>query len=724
MSIFNHFSHITLSSDQEAALTNLESFIGGEADVFLLKGYAGSGKTTIIKGLIGHLQSLGKQTMLMAPTGRAAKVIRDKTGAEAFTIHKSIYSYEDTEDLEEGDSFRIRYMLRNNLDIVNTIFIVDEASMVSDHYAEQEFFVFGSGHLLSDLMRFARIGQSIAGNKIIFVGDPCQLPPVQENKSKALDLELLQTSYGVTVHEAEMKEVKRQQGTSGVLKAASRLRKSMTSGIFNNFDLRENGTDLFNPLAEQFLDLWQTKVGTKVIVAYKNKTCQALNSRIRERRYGARNLSIREGDIVIIGANDYKLGVFNGEFAVVNWASESVIQRVVIMKKKEPVTLTWREVELLFPDSEDGKKPVKGLMLENFLTGDNYLTSEEMQAIYVDFKQRHPKLYPRTEEFKEAMEVDPFVHCLKLKYGYAVTCHKAQGGEWDHVFSVWDHDYRDSFDWAHEKQSRSGKTNDQFYRWAYTALTRTSKNFYSLNPPYFNAYSSMTFVDFPAEKALNELKGVNQPEELEINEAIIQMLSELGLSDEAIPIQDHLIRVSDAFSKHHIEVVGWQRLGFEIRYKLNREGDSAVFKSFINGKGEFKQPFLPMPGQSANAEFNLEISELFKSMPAITVTRNVVEVVAARLEFEFELEEQYPFVHDLFDDINVRLEETGIIVARLEHMQHKERYTFSKGREEATLDFEYNAKGTFGRVLTIPAKTTSSGLANEIRSILAQLKEE
>jgi len=724
MTIFDHFIDLTLSPDQRNALEKIKAFLESDTNIFLLKGYAGSGKTTILKGLVKFLQEKSKKFVLMAPTGRAAKVLRDKVGAEAYTIHKSIYNYNDTEDVEEGDSYIIRYKVRNNKDIVDTVFIVDEASMISNTYTKQEFFEFGSGYLLSDLMEFTRVGQQSIRNKIIFVGDPCQLPPVNDPFSLALDADELFAKFNVTVDETTISEVKRQGDTSGILKAAGRLRKSVTSGLFNSFDLRSNGHDLHTPAPEEFLEIWRRAVGTKIIVAYKNATCQRINRDIRELKFGTPDAPISKGDIVIIGANDYKLGLSNGEFAVVNWTSEMVISRDIHLKNRPPVQLTWREVELVFPDERTNSPALRAFMLENFLQSDDYLSSDEMRALYVDFKQRHPSLIVGTEEFKEAMENDRFIHCVKLKYGYAVTCHKAQGGEWDHAFTVWDYGMTKLFDWSEEIHTRTGKTNENFYRWAYTALTRASKSFYSLNPPYFNAYSSMTFVDVQVQDALDELRGQERGEEIELNESIRKLLTKLGVDNEAIPVQDHLIRVFHFFSRKGVEVIGWKKIGYEIRYELRREEKLAVFKTFVNGNNEFKKSFTPIPGQSRHEDFNQELADLFNTLPELTVSRNVVEKEVTQIEFEAEVEERYPFLRELFDDLEIRLKDAEISIKKLDHKQHRERYTFSKGQESATLDFEYKANGHFGRVLVVPSGTNSAGLVNVIKSIILQLKEQ
>jgi ATP-dependent exoDNAse (exonuclease V) alpha subunit len=236
MSIFNHFKHLNLSQGQETALTKMEAFLASPVQVFMLKGYAGSGKTTILKGLVEYLYAVEKDFALMAPTGRAAKVIREKTGQEAFTIHKSIYSYEDMVEIEEGDSFYYYYKIRNNVDVAGKIFIVDEASMLSDAKSEGEFFRFGSSHLLSDLITYTRVAHENVKSKIIFVGDPCQLPPVGDNSSKAFEANYLKEHFNLSTEETEMKEVKRQGGDSGILTAGAKLRKSISAGFFNDFN--------------------------------------------------------------------------------------------------------------------------------------------------------------------------------------------------------------------------------------------------------------------------------------------------------------------------------------------------------------------------------------------------------------------------------------------------------------------------------------------------------
>lgn len=725
MSIFNHFNHLTLSPGQETALTKLESFLEGNIQVFMLKGYAGSGKTTILEGLVHYLDTIEKDFLLMAPTGRAAKVIREKTGQEAFTIHKSIYSYEDMVEVEEGDSFFYNYKLRNNTDVAGKIFIIDEASMLSDAKSENEFFRFGSGHLLSDLIEYTRITMGNSKSKIIFVGDPCQLPPVTDNSSKAFEPIYLKEKFNLSSEETEMKEVKRQGGESGILKAAANIRKSMSAGFYNDFNLRANGNDIINPSFETFLDKWQETASPKIIIASKNKTCLDLNLQIRERRFGNARLPIQKSDIVIMGGNNYRKGIFNGEFAVINQVSSEIETRTIALKGKPSVTLNWRNVELVFPDAESNNKMVKGKVLENFLYGDNYLKPEESQALYVDFRMRHESLKPKTEEFKEAIMQDEYFNALLMKYGYAVTCHKAQGGEWDNVFTIWDNDNTEGFNCFSDYQRKAGKTNQNFYRWAYTAITRASNKLYAVNPPFFNSYSSMIFLDVEVINSMVELSGKEiNGEDLTIDDEMLQQLSDFNLLEKPVQLQDHFIKVRHALRKQYIEIIGWEKKSLEIWYYFKREGQIAAFKTWMNKEFIFNGKYQKLPSHTNSEEFYNEIESLLKGLPKLSIKRDIAETIISKITFDNEIEEKFPFTKNLFDDLSMLFETINITIENIEHQQYKERYTLMRNQEKAVVDFEYNSNGFFGRVLPLQNKSNSQSLISDVQTALQTFKQE
>jgi tRNA A37 threonylcarbamoyladenosine biosynthesis protein TsaE len=725
MSIVNHFLHLDIGSDQERTLRMLENYLNGSSSIFILKGYAGTGKTTILKGLVSYLNEIGRECVLMAPTGRAANVLKNKTGFSAQTIHRTIYSFEDVVEEEDGDSFYYHFKIRESFNPVNKVYIVDEASMVSDLPAQSEFFRFGSGCLLTDLIEYSRVQNPAVNAKLIFVGDPCQLPPVTDNFSKALDTTYLKDKFRLTSEEVELKEVFRQRGESGLMEAATRFRKSITAGVFNDFNLRSNDRDVLGLEYGNLMETWEKGPGSKIIIASKNRTCQAINRQIRHRIHGQADLPIQKGDCVIISGNNSLKNVFNGEFAVVNEAGVSTISRSVPLKGKPLVTLTWRDVELVTWDGQGGSNVIRGKLLENYLQGRSQLKPDEFQALYVDFINRHLQLKPKSSEFAQMLKNDEYFNCLILKYGYAVTCHKAQGGEWDTVFTIWDHDVTADFNCFTDKQRRAGKTNEQFYRWAYTAVTRASGKLYALNPPAFTPNSNMTFVDPVALKTLQDMSGVKaMAKEVVLDERLQRRLAELKLTDQPSLVQDHFFRVMIAAEERDIELTKWDRIGYEIRYTFRRGNEQAVFKSFINGKGEFRNPFLPIPTQSPNSLFNETIQAILLHLPELRISRAAEPSVQKNLEFQDEWEESFPFTRTLFNDIVYLLEGTGITVDALEHLQFAERYTFKRGPETAVLDFEYKKEGQFGRILPIPGRTNSAELINSLRTILRKLYSE
>ncbi|HNF32628.1 MAG TPA: AAA family ATPase, partial [Bacteroidia bacterium] len=610
MKIFDHFLHINLTNDQRNALEMLNAFLESDERVFILQGYAGSGKTTLLKGFVEYLKSFEKKYQLMAPTGRAAKVINQKTGFESTTIHKGIYSFEELQEIKQGEdendvSFLYQYQIRNNPEVHDSVLIVDEASMVSDILSQGEFFRFGSGHLLRDLMTYGRIQEATTTSKIIFIGDPAQLPPIGMNFSPALDPNYLSETYKASVSQAEMKEVKRQDANNGILISATKIRQCLTSGYFNDFDLRENGRDIFNPAYQDYLESYKAQQDQKIIICYKNKTALDLNRAIRRDKFGD-DLPIQASDTVIIGGNNYRLGIMNGEFAIVSEANPTVESREVsfyIEKgKTKTVRLTWRGISLVLPDENNQPKTINGFILENYLYGDNYLKPEEQRAFYVDFKNRHPKLKKGTEEFKEAIINDKYFNCILLKYGYAVTCHKAQGGEWSNAFVFWDRGTQANFNFYESEHNRSGKTNSEFYRWAYTAVTRASKKLFCINPPYFSSFSGMNFIDVNVQQAFNALTGQSNPTtEININE-VLPELEKFGLVDAPLTIQDHFIHRWYILQKHYIDIEAWQKVGYEVRYIFKREAQTAAFKYWVNGQNVFKSNFQKLPAQTNSDE--------------------------------------------------------------------------------------------------------------------------
>jgi len=248
---------------------------------------------------------------------------------------------------------------------------------------------------------------------------------------------------------------------------------------------------------------------------------------------------------------------------------------------------------------------------------------------------------------------------------------------------------------------------------------------YALNPPFFNSYSEMSFLDISVIKALNALTGNQlQAEEISLDNDLLQQLTQFNLLEQPVQLQDHFIKVRHAVRKKYIEVAGWEKLGYEIRYTFKRKQNKAVFKTFVNGKNEFRNAISLMSNHSPNVVFNNTIEETLKHLPNFTIKRNAVDTIIGKIEFDFGLEEKFPFTRSLFDDISLLFEKSDIYIEDVEHQQYKERYSFRRNQEIALIDFEYKMNGFFGRIVPIQNQTNSQALITDIKSALQTFKHE
>ena len=476
---------------REAYSTILSALSDPEVNVIILKGYAGTGKTTLLSFVHRYIrEEMKKLCLVMAPTGRAAKVLREKVGTGQ-TIHRSIYSQEmdlkevDSEDISKK-SFKYVFHVRKSFDPAKVI-IVDESSMISNMGGNNDILVFGSGKLLDDLLEFAAISSI---HKLIFVGDDAQLPPVTDSRSLALD-ENFFTSKGYKVVTARLTEVVRQAGESGILKEATSMRTLLETPLNQRkeFKIKENGNDIIKEqlhrLPTLYTDLFPSpEVGDSAILCYSNSSCLSINRAIREILFpGKKEISV--GDIIMIGSNSYGTfgrDIFNGDMAKVVSVGERRTTpnlKIWINKQEERVQLTFRMVRLMFPDDNSEHDCV---IIEDMLDSpERDLTVLQQRGLYMDFilRMRDEGIMEKSEKFRLALKSDLFFNALKVKYGYAITCHKAQGGEWNTVFANY-----------------SGKTglSDDNIRWCYTATTRAEKRLYIVNPPTVSFSGGLSFT--------------------------------------------------------------------------------------------------------------------------------------------------------------------------------------------------------------------------------------
>jgi len=423
--------------------------------VFLLRGYAGTGKTSVVSALVRALNELKQKTVLLAPTGRAAKVIAGYSGFQAFTIHKKIYRQKSMSEF--------RFQLADNLN-THTLFIVDEASMISNTGSDTAF---GSGRLLDDLIEFVYGGD---GCSLLLLGDTAQLPPVMQPHSPALERDKL-LGYGLHLHEFILTHVVRQALESGILHNATLIRQQLSNeqtNVFPCFEL-ESFTDIQKLSGMELIDEIQRSydgVGVEdtIVVTRSNKRANMYNNGIRA-RVMMKEDELTNGDLLMVTRNNY---FWNKPYKEIDFIANGDIMKVVRVRKNYEmygfrfVDLTLRSLD--YDWEIDARIWLDALQSET-PTQMNELTNKLFEAVAEDY----PEITTKREKFRKVFE-NEFYNALQVKFAYAVTCHKAQGGQWKKVF-------------IDPGQIADDQLNSDFYRWLYTAITRATETVYLVNFP-------------------------------------------------------------------------------------------------------------------------------------------------------------------------------------------------------------------------------------------------
>ena len=448
--LLKHFSHKP-TKEQKAVLEDLSEFIStlGSRSIFLLKGYAGTGKTTLISALVKSLPSVGKRSALLAPTGRAAKVLAKYSKRKASTLHKKIYWIRTSKN---GNTF---ITLKENLH-TNTIFIVDEASMIPEDLNDS----LSKRSLLEDLIKYVYEGIDC---KLILIGDTAQLPPVHLDVSPALDEENLDKKYQKQIISKELKEVVRQEKNSLVLENATNLRKlielnnnSLPKIKLNNDVIRiSSGEELQENIEAAYA---QSGVENTTIICRSNKRANQYNNRIRSEILWQEDI-ISSGDILMVVRNNYfwldeksEAGFLaNGDIIEVTRVKE-IIERYGFKFAKASIRL------LDYPNENE---------VETILLLDT-ISSESPSLKYEEYKKLYKEVgldYKGQKDINTKIKENEFFNAIQIKFGYSITCHKAQGGQWKEVF----------IDIGYFKKEMLDKN---YLRWLYTAFTRSTEKLY------------------------------------------------------------------------------------------------------------------------------------------------------------------------------------------------------------------------------------------------------
>jgi exodeoxyribonuclease V len=446
------------TEDQSAALMKMASYITTNSNdvIFLMTGYAGTGKTSVISSLVKTLDLLRLKSVLLAPTGRAAKVLSSYAGKQAFTIHKKIYRQKSVKD--GVGSFALNRNLGKDV-----FFIVDEASMVSN--ASSESSIFGSGKLLDDLLEFVYSG---ADCKLILVGDTAQLPPVGASVSPALDAAIL-SEYGFGLETCELRQVVRQSEDSGVLMNATRVRHQVSENNLvkpsidcRNFrdTIRVSGEDLIELLSESY---GQCGLEGTIIVVNSNKQANKYNQGIRNRIF-FREEEISAGDMLMIVKNNYHiLREEEEESAFIANGDIAEVRR--IRGYEERYGFRFADMLLWFPDYN--MELESKVMLDVLHLDSPALPPEKGKEFFQNVLQDYIHIRTRRNQY-DAVREDPYFNALQVKFAYAVTCHKAQGGQWERVF-------------IDQGMFNRTEISMDYLRWFYTALTRSTDRVYLVN---------------------------------------------------------------------------------------------------------------------------------------------------------------------------------------------------------------------------------------------------
>ncbi len=427
-------------------------------EIFLIKGYAGTGKTTTVNALVHTLSTFKQKSVLLAPTGRAAKVLSSYTGSPAFTIHKKIYRQ------QSGKDGLGRFVLDRNLH-KNTVFIVDEASMIGDRAYESN--QFGSGDLLADLISYVDSGSDC---RLILIGDVAQLPPVGLEISPALDKAYLER-MGYNIREAYLRDVVRQALDSGILKNATDLRQKLDSeeagmpeikiGGFPDI-VRLGGAELIEELESSYYKYGESET---IVVSRSNKRANKFNMGIRNQILW-REEEISVGDLLMIVKNNYHW--VSPEEGLDFIANGDIAKLERIIRYYSMYDHRYADVIITLPDYKNLEIEAR-INLDTLNMDTASMPADEQKKLFDTIMEDYPEEPDRKKKMKKVIE-NPFFNALQVKFAYAVTCHKAQGGQWKSVF-------------VDPGFFREDMINREYIRWLYTAFTRASEKLYLVNFP-------------------------------------------------------------------------------------------------------------------------------------------------------------------------------------------------------------------------------------------------
>lgn len=457
----SHFFPFHPTNEQLLSLNVISDFLVSPQShtLLLIKGYAGTGKTSLLGATVKALNELKQKTILMAPTGRAAKVFSEYAGQKAFTIHKRIYRQKKFSNEFTG------FSLAENLH-KNALFIIDEASMISNTPTGNQSF--GSGRLLDDLIQYVYSGEHC---KLILMGDTAQLPPVLQSESPALNADFL-CGYQLSIEEIHLSEVVRQGEDSGILYNATRIRNCLRKKQINRFpqlylksfsDIKKvSGEDLIEEISSAY---HADGIDETMVICRSNKRATVYNNGIRNRIFYYEE-EISSGDRLMVVKNNY-FWTSKKEDQTDFIANGEIVEVLRVRRVYEVYDFRFCDVTVRFQDYEL-ELDIR-ILLDTLQSESPSLPKELNDKLFFHIMEDYIDEKTKAEKIKK-IKVDPYYNAVQVKYAYAVTCHKAQGGQWKNIF----------LDIGYMTEEMLG---EDFYRWLYTATTRATHRLYLINLP-------------------------------------------------------------------------------------------------------------------------------------------------------------------------------------------------------------------------------------------------
>ena len=716
-----YFDNYTLSPSQSEALRKIADFLRNPQEhIFLLKGYAGTGKTFIVKGLVEFLANKGRCYKLAAPTGKASQVLAQKAGANAGTLHSLIYNISGmkeykTEDLEDSETYRFYADLKVNDNPANTVYVVDEASMVSDSDSQAEFIKFGSGKLLSDFLEYVNLDNNDHDKKIIFLGDPAQLPPVASDDKKgfspALSANYLKDRlHGAPATEFLMTDIVRQGEDSGILNFANQIRAGIENNDFYKLRVEPASSDIqistdFESGFREIYDGSKTSLKNSMIIARENSRIADLNQSVRKILFpdaplhASGKTELQTGDKLIITKTAFIRGdtVYNGDYGLVTAVKDSIKQTAHICtknketneKEEKNITISYRIVDLLFKDVDNRLFKLPDVyIIENLLYSNQVdLSSDEKKSQYINFKMRmgDKNIKPNSEEFKNNIKTDPFFNALCVKFGYAITCHKAQGSEWDYVIA-------DVF--------AQNRNKTEYFHWLYTAVTRCKRKLYLLNFRNMDVGSEIKApVDFGrTETMVQSERGQNDTQDA-------------NFDTEETPIAKINRFVLSALDGTDIKIISTKSNAYMEEYVFGDGAENSIFDIYYNGNS-----FITNVTPRTRGDLFEKISERIDTLRGCFIGRITIDKATLTDNFKIDFDAK----------ISKIAEENGFRIIALNEIQNALRYTFFKNDRISVLDFSY--RGTTQDFLAAPKVvkkfSSSETEANDLACLIAKHLQE